>query len=217
MKKLLEADGLWELRKEILGWVFDGATRCIELAAKKQATITAEIKTILRISHGVPFKRVQKLVGKLRHASIGIPNGKYLFGPINQLMAMEPKLVFWNRAPAVAQAFRDWGQLIREAAVEPTHVNELVSGTPDWKGGALDASGEGAGGVWIPGNKAIAPTVWRVQWPKEVVARLVTDANPPGDITNSDLEMAAEVLGARVSCPRGHRVHSSLARRRLQR
>ena len=107
---------------------------------------------------------------------------------------MEPKLVFWNRCPAVVTALRDWGQLIQEAAIEPTHVNELVSGTPDWKA-ALDASGEGAGGVWIPGNKSIAPIVWRVKWPREVVDRLVTDKNPAGDITNSDLEMAAEVLG----------------------
>ena len=35
IKKLLEGKGLWEVRKEILGWVFDGATRCIELAQKK--------------------------------------------------------------------------------------------------------------------------------------------------------------------------------------
>ena len=37
--------------------------------------------------------------------------------------------------------------------------------------------------------------MWRVEWPTEVVARLVTASNPEGDITNSDLEMAAEVLG----------------------
>ena len=118
MKKLLEGEGLWEVRKEILGWVFDGATRCIELAGKKQNTILRELKTILRMRRGVPFKRLEKIVGKLRHASIGIPCGKYLFGPLNQLMAQEPKRVFWNRGslgPATEQALQDWGQLIREA------------------------------------------------------------------------------------------------------
>ena len=193
-KKLLEGEGLWEVRKEILGWVFDGATRCIELATKKVDTILAELKTVLRMGRGVPFKRIQKLVGKLRHASIGIPAGRYLFGPLNRLMAMEPKLVFWNRCGAARQALQDWGQLIREAAREPTHVNELIAGVPDYKG-TLDASGEGAGGVWIPGSKAMAPVVWRVEWPDDIVARLVTQDNPDGDITNSDLEMAAEVLG----------------------
>ena len=41
----------------------------------------------------------------------------------------------------------------------------------------------------------MAPIVWRVPWPPEIRARLVTFNNPTGDITNSDLEMAAEVLG----------------------
>ena len=86
-KKLIEGEGLWEVRKEILGWVMDGATRCIELAEKKQAAILKELKTIIRMRSGVPFKRIEKLVGKLRHAAIGIPAGKSLFGPVNQLLA----------------------------------------------------------------------------------------------------------------------------------
>ena len=84
-----------------------------------------------------------------------------------------------------------------EAGKEPTHCKELVPGEPEYKG-TLDASGEGAGGVWLPGTKELAPIVWRVQWPKEVRDRLVTFENPEGDITNSDLEMAAEVLGLLV-------------------
>ena len=31
IKKLLEGEGIWETRMEILGWVFDGITRCIKL------------------------------------------------------------------------------------------------------------------------------------------------------------------------------------------
>jgi hypothetical protein len=34
-KKLEHGDGLWALRKEILGWVFDGARRCIERPSDK--------------------------------------------------------------------------------------------------------------------------------------------------------------------------------------
>ena len=73
-------------------------------------------------------------------------------------------------------------------------MKELVSNEADYKG-TLDASGEGAGGIWISGNKLMAPIVWRVEWPREVRDRLVTFDNPKGDITNSDLEMAAELLG----------------------
>ncbi|KAL7555176.1 hypothetical protein ACHAWF_018791 [Thalassiosira exigua] len=194
MKKLLEGEGLWEVRKEILGWMMDGATRCIELAEKKRKAILAELRTVLRMQRGVPLKQMQKLVGKLRHAAIGIPAGKYLFGPINRLMAREPRKIFWDRATEARRALQDMGQLIREVAAEPTHVNELVPGPPTYKG-TPDASGKGAGGVWVPGEKSLVPIVWRLCWPDEVVRRLVTFDNPDGDITNSDLEMAAKVLG----------------------
>ncbi|KAL7525321.1 hypothetical protein ACHAXR_003320 [Thalassiosira sp. AJA248-18] len=173
----------------------DGATRCIELAEKKQKAILLELKTILRMKSGVPFKKFEKIVGKLRHAAIGVPAGKGLFGPINQFIGKKPKIIYWNRCPEVKQALQDWRQMIQEAAKEPTHVNELVPGPADYKG-TLDASGaDGAGGIWISGEKLLPPIVWRVPWPPEVKARLVTMSNMSGDITNSDLEMAAEVLG----------------------
>ena len=195
LKKLKAGEGLWEVRKDILGWMMDGATRCIELAEKKQAAILLELKRLLRIKNGVRFKDLERLVGKLRHAAIGIPEGRSLMGPINIFLAIKPKRIFWDRCPAVRRALQDWATLIREAAAEPTHVKELVPGPASYKG-TLDAAGAwGAGGVWVPGTKDLAPIVWRVQWPKEVLDRLVTEDNPDGDITNSDLEMAAEVLG----------------------
>ena len=92
---------------------------------------------------------------------------------------------------------RDWAQLIHEAAAEPMHARELVAGEPDFVG-TLDASGEGAGGVWLPGRKHLAPTVWQVQWPNHVKERLVLFDNPNDDLTNCDLEMAAELLGGLV-------------------
>ena len=143
---------------------------------------------------GVPFKRFQKVVGKLPHAAIGIPQEKGLFGPVNRVLSLEPKTVFWDRCPAAKTAFQDWRQLILEAAMEPTSVNELVPGEAVYKG-TLDASRDGAGGAWVHGTKEIAPIVWRVKFPPEVAARLVTQDNPNGDITNLDLEMVAEILG----------------------
>ena len=136
----------------------------------------------------------KKIVGKLRHAAIGVPAGKYLFGPVNRLVDMQPKNVFWDRAPEAERALRDWRQLIHECAKEPTNAKELVAGELDYTG-TLDASGEGAGGVWLPGERHLKPTVWHVKWPQEIRDRLVTDKNPDGDITNSDLEMLGALLG----------------------
>ncbi|KAL7530548.1 hypothetical protein ACHAWF_007729 [Thalassiosira exigua] len=163
LKKKLAGEGLWEARKEILGWMIDGATR-----SRRPSWPSS------RPSSAAKW---------------------FLFGPINQVLQIEPVYVVWEKCPAARRALEDWGQLIRESMREPTHVNELVPGEADYKG-TLDASGEGAGGVWLPANKELAPIVWRLKWPQEVVDRLVTGDNPDGDIdTNSDLEMAAEVLG----------------------
>ena len=35
------------VRKEILGWVFDGATQCIKLLEEKQTVILKEITAVL--------------------------------------------------------------------------------------------------------------------------------------------------------------------------
>ena len=64
-KKLRDGEGLWEVKKEILGWMMDGASRCIELAEKKRLALLAELKCVLRMKRGVPFKRFQKVDGKL--------------------------------------------------------------------------------------------------------------------------------------------------------
>ena len=98
-----------------------------------------ELKSMLRVKSGIPFKRFQKVVGKLRHTAIGIPQGKGLFGPINRVLALEPTMVHWNRCPVAEEALRDWAALIREAAAEPTSVHELVPGEPAYRG-TLDAA-----------------------------------------------------------------------------
>ena len=76
--------------------MFDGATRCIEVTEDRQEKILKELKAVLRIRSSVPFNRFEKIAGKLRHAAIGVPAGKYLFGPVNRLIGMQPKNVFWD-------------------------------------------------------------------------------------------------------------------------
>ena len=36
--------------------------------------------------------------------------------------------------------------------------------------------------------------MWRLKWPQHVIDRLVSDDNPDGDISNSDLELAGGLL-----------------------
>ena len=56
--------------------------------------LVAELKSVLRMKRSVPFKRFQKVVGKLQQAAIRIPQGKRLFVLVNKAMSLEPKLVF---------------------------------------------------------------------------------------------------------------------------
>jgi hypothetical protein len=81
------------------------------------------------------------------------------------------------------RALADLRQIIMSLGVRPTHVDELVQLTSK-AAGTCDASAEGAGGVWF--GTAFPPTVWRINWPDDVVQRY-----RQGILTNSDLEMAA--------------------------
>ena len=60
--------------------------------------------------------------------------------------------------------------------------------------GFCDASGVGAGGVWIDLNGPGKNFFWRVQWPADIFSDLVTWDNPSGVITNLDFELAELLL-----------------------
>ena len=93
---------------------------------------------------------------------------------------------FWSKLPHAS--------FLQKRSIISKSAKELVHGELDFTG-TVDTSGEGAGGVWLPGETRLKPTVWRVEWPQEVRDRLVTHTNPHGDITNSDLEMLGALLG----------------------
>jgi hypothetical protein len=38
------------------------------------------------------------------------------------------------------------------------------------------------------------PLLWRLEWPQHIIDSLVTDKNPLGTITNSDLELAGGLI-----------------------
>ena len=107
--------------------MLDRATWYIEPVEKKQEVIAKELRRILYIKKGVRFNNLERRVGKLRHAAIGITKGNLLMGSINRFMAIKPKKVFWDQCPEVRVALQDWMRLIRAAARDPTHVKELCA------------------------------------------------------------------------------------------
>ena len=85
----------------------DGATRYIKLERDRQSTIDADLHKLLRMKKGVPFKRIEKLIGKLRHAATSVPTGKNMMTPINKIMQVKPSIFWWKYFPDAKQEFRD--------------------------------------------------------------------------------------------------------------
>ena len=98
----------------------DGSTRCIELARDKKNAIDAEMHNILLMTKGMPFKQVEKLIGKIRHAATAGPTGKKLMTPIQKILQVKPQIVRWKDLSSAKQAIQDWRTMPKESAREPT-------------------------------------------------------------------------------------------------
>ena len=62
-------------------------------------------------------------------------------------------------------------------------------------------------------NRALPPTVFRVKWPPHITAAVISDSNPTGTLTNSDLEMAGLLLlwlAIEYTCPTLSGAHIAL-------
>ena len=192
LKKLEKGDARWATSKELLGFLVDGDRRTVQLPQAKADGITKELRRILR-KRTVAIKVFQKIVGKLRHAAIILPAAKSLFTPLNNAMKGDPVAVSLGKHSEVRATMLDFISLINDLAKRPTHISEIVPSDPHYIG-HCDASGSGAGGVWFSGTRCMIPTVWRVQFPPDITAAVVSDSNPTGSLTNSDLEMAGVLL-----------------------
>jgi len=84
VKKLKQGNSHWDTQKEILGWLFAGITKCMKLPTKK---VTKIWKSLLQVTRAkvVRLGEIEKLNGKLMHATIGIPNGWGLLSPLQPL------------------------------------------------------------------------------------------------------------------------------------
>jgi len=186
----LKGDGHWTTTKEILGWTIDGVSRSISLPMEKYDRLTSELSNFSK-RRFIQVKALQKLQGRLIHASFGIPNGKGLLSPLIALMtkhADHPHRLI-KVTKNLRQVFIDWISLLNQVKSRPTLCRDLVPAAPDYIG-YCDASHHGAGGVWFGGQRTLPPVVWRVAFPTDIGQSIISSSNPTGHLTNSDLEMA---------------------------
>ena len=121
--KTLIAEGTWETRKEILGWLLDGIALTIELPTTKCDSILTELRAVRRLIY-VPINRLRQLQGKLQFASTALPIGKPLLGPIDVFMAKasNTKRKTVLLPTDIKHQLRDWSSLLHLMRSRPTHV-----------------------------------------------------------------------------------------------
>ena len=100
--------------------------------------------------------------------------------PLNKATVGDPAQV------GVVKSSVDLSHIVLTLVSRPAHVLELVEYEPELAS-TCDASAAGAGGIWI--GHQIQSTVWRLEWPEDVV-----QLYRKGELTNSDLEMAGVPL-----------------------
>jgi hypothetical protein len=83
--------------------------------------------------------------------------------------------------------------MLRESTSCPTWCRKLVAGWPNFVG-VVDASSHGVGGIIIGKLLECPSTMFRLQWPPDITANVVSDSNSNGTITNSDLKLVAGLV-----------------------
>ncbi len=193
-------DTQWAQSKELLGFVFDGQSRTVHLTQRKALGITEAITRLLKKTRA-PVPKFQSVVGMMRHVATILPSARSLFTPMNRALRGHPSTISLSASGEVHAALLDLRQLVTTLAARPTHVREILPAPdPDYIG-FCDASAFGAGGVWFSGTSTVPETVWRLQWPLDITAAVISESKPTGALTNSDLEMAAVVLQLNVLEP----------------
>eukprot|EP00978_Attheya_sp_CCMP212_P009589 scaffold22746_cov52-Attheya_sp.AAC.5 len=162
------------------------------LPKSKADPIILELRRILK-KRRVSLKCFRSIAGKLHHAATILPSAKSLFTPLNHATRGEPTFVSIGTKSELRAALLDFTPLIKSLHSWPTHVDELIQQSDDYIG-YCDASAFGAGGVWFGGERQLDPSVWRIVWTVDIRTSVVSESNPKGRLTNSDLEMAGVLL-----------------------
>ena len=192
LKKLDKGDACWATRKIVLGWLIDTLKGTIELPPHRHHRLN-HILSVTLASRRVSTKAWHKLLGELRSMVLGIPGGHGLFSQLQLVLRSREHHRVWIHNEARDQLL-DLRMLADDLAARPTRIAEVVPAAPHYVG-CSDAALSGMGGVWFPpsGGHVHPPYDWREPFPPHIQASLISEQNPRGTITNSDLEIVATI------------------------
>jgi Reverse transcriptase (RNA-dependent DNA polymerase). len=199
LKKMDKGDASWRTKHTILGWDIDTVNKTISLPPRRVSRHQEILDSIPRSQRRISVKKWHNILGELRSMSIALPGSRGLFSHL-QAALQHKQGGRVTLTKEVHQAMEDFRWIFRHIASRPTRIAELVPLLPSALG-FHDASGVGTGGVWFPakhlvprGQVLCRPLLWRLQWPESVQSHLITDQNPNGTISISDLELAGGLL-----------------------
>lgn len=202
LKKLRKGDCSWSTIKLVLGWIVNTVAMTVELPQHRQERLGAILSSIPPSQKRIGVKKWHKLLGELRSMSLALPGAKGMFGMLQEALRSLDKRSRIALKKGVHQSIEDFKWMLDDISKRPTRIAEIVPLLPSALG-FHDASGAGAGGVWFPSHtigsrmknkNTLHPLLWRYKWPQDIVDNLVTEDNPSGTITNSDLELAGGLL-----------------------
>ncbi|KAL3809642.1 hypothetical protein ACHAXA_003728, partial [Cyclostephanos tholiformis] len=201
MKKLAAGDCSWGTIKQVLGWIIDTVDMTISLPPHRAARLLEVLNSFPPTQKRTSPNRWHAALGELRSMALALPGARNIFSSMQHALTTAQSKNRIALGKGVHDALNDFRWMHDNISTRPTRIAELIP-LPPVAAGHHDASGKGAGGIWFPGSQltprvgytSSAPLVWRHEWPPHITARLVTDTNPSGCITNSDLELAGGLL-----------------------
>ncbi len=189
LKKLLKGDGSWGTHKIILGWLINTIDKTIELAPHRREKLWHLFHS-LKGKKRVGLTKWQQTIGELRSLSIALPGSGGLFSAL-QLGIKHADKHRIRITKHIRAHLDDFKRIAASLVSRPSRWDEIVPGVPTVIG-ASDAAKAGMGGVFFAQDER--PCVWRTPFPQDIQGEVVSDDNPSGRLTNSDLEQAG-ILG----------------------
>ena len=127
------------------------------------------------------YKIFEKIIGKLSHADIGLPDGKGPLYTVQQSYGRKIKTSVIRKIRYIIWSVR--GILDTHIRKKYNRGQQVYTRLPkenvDYLG-YMDASESGAGGIWTRKTGAYPNIVRRIKWPEEITEDIVSDDNPKG-------------------------------------
>lgn len=193
-KKLRKGDACFKTSEVLLGFQMTGGQgkdRVVGIPPDKYDRYSARLRKALeQPACWIGFAEFQRIHGQMQHVSLAVPCLRGLMTPMNQLLKKPGSRVGLRQGGTIRATFELFATLLEDAQDHPSHITEIVGPDLPHVYGTMDASGLGAGGVWLPCTHWLQPVVWRVEWPQDI-QRAVRQ----GTLTMVDCEFAAYFIG----------------------